>query len=102
LAWGEALHQQVSQEVGACLARYNVARKQHGCLRMKHVFVRVQGEKVEIALFDLERSRQRWRAKSAAQHDIKLLKRYSSRNATQWQSFIYGYQNAFGSTFKGL
>jgi hypothetical protein len=100
--WGEALHLGVLQEVGACLARFNMGRWQHGCLRMKHVFVRVQGDKVEIALLDLEKSRQRWRAKSAAQHDIKQLKRHSSWSAAQWQAFIYGYETTFGSSFKGM
>ncbi len=100
--WGEALHQRVLQEVGACLARFNLGRWQHGCLRMKHVFVRVQGDKVEIALLDLEKSRQRWRAKSAAVHDIQQLKRHSSWNAAQWQAFIYGYETTFGSSFKGM
>jgi hypothetical protein len=102
LTWGEALHQQILQELGASLARYNAARWQHGCLRMKHVFVRVQGDKVEIALLDLEKSRQRWLAKSAAQHDIKQLKRHSSWTVAQWQAFIYGYETTFGSSFKGM
>ena len=102
LAWGEAVHLRILQELGACLARFNLGRWQHGCLRMKHVFVRVLGEKVEIALLDLEKSRQRWRAISAAQHDIKQLKRHSSWNTTQWQAFIYGYETTFGSSFKGM
>ncbi|MDO9322847.1 MAG: lipopolysaccharide kinase InaA family protein [Pseudomonas sp.] len=100
--WGEALHLRVLQEVGACLARFNLGRWQHGCLRMKHVFVRVQGEAIEIALLDLEKSRQRWRAKSAARHDILQLKRHSSWSTTQWQAFIYGYETTFGSSFKGM
>lgn len=100
--WGEALHQRVLQEVGACLARFNQGRWQHGCLRMKHVFVRVQGDKVEIALLDLEKSRQRLRARTAAVHDIQQLKRHSSWNAAQWQAFIYGYETTFGSSFKGM
>ena len=100
--WGEALHLRVLQEVGACLARFNLGRWQHGCLRMKHVFVRVQGDKIEIALLDLEKSRQRWRAKSAAVHDIKQLKRHSSWSTAQWQAFIYGYETTFGSSFKGM
>lgn len=102
LLWGEALHQRVLQEVGACLARFNLGRWEHGCLRMKHVFVRVQGEKIEVALLDLEKSRRKWRAKSAAQHDIKQLKRHSSWSAAQWKAFIYGYETAFGSSFKDM
>jgi hypothetical protein len=100
--WGELLYQGVLQEVGACLARFNLGRWQHGCLRMKHVFVRVLGDKIEVALLDLEKSRQRLRARTAAEHDIQQLKRHSSWNSAQWQAFIYGYESTFGSTFKGL
>ncbi|MDO8697007.1 MAG: InaA protein [Pseudomonadales bacterium RIFCSPLOWO2_12_59_9] len=100
--WGEALHLRVLQEVGACLARFNLGRWQHGCLRMKHVFVRVQGTQIEIALLDLEKSRQRLRARTAAVHDIQQLKRHSSWSAAQWQAFIYGYETTFGSSFKGM
>ncbi len=102
LRWGEPLHLRVLQEVGACLARFNLGRWQHGCLRMKHVFVRVQGEQIEIALLDLEKSRQSMTAKHAAKHDIKQIKRHSAWNAAQWQAFIHGYETAFGGTFKGL
>lgn len=100
--WGEPLHLRILQEVGACIARFNLGRWQHGCLRMKHVFVRVQGEKIEIALLDLEKSRRLLRAKAAAKHDIKQLKRHSSWSAAQWQSFIYGYETEFGCAFKGM
>ncbi|MFZ2318632.1 MAG: lipopolysaccharide kinase InaA family protein [Pseudomonas sp.] len=101
-SWGEALHQRVLQELGACIARFNRGRWQHGCLRMKHIFVRVQGEDVEVALLDLEKSRQRFTVGQAARHDIEQLKRRSSWSASQWQAFIYGYEAAFGSAFKGL
>jgi hypothetical protein len=102
LVWGEPLHLKVLHEIGACLARYNRGRWQHGCLRMKHVFVRVQGDSVEVALLDLEKSHRRFSAKRAAQHDLKQLKRHSSWSTGQWQSLIYGYETTFGSTFKGL
>ena len=69
---------------------------------MKHIFVRVQGEDVEVALLDLEKSRQRFTVGQAARHDIEQLKRRSSWSASQWQAFIYGYEAAFGSAFKGL
>lgn len=101
-SWGEALHQRVLQEFGACIARFNRGRWQHGCLRMKHIFVRVQGEDVEVALLDLEKSRQRFTVGQAARHDIEQLKRRSSWSDSQWQAFIYGYEAAFGSAFKGL
>jgi len=100
--WGEALHLRVLQELGACLARFNLGRWQHGCMRMKHVFVRVQEGKIAIALLDLEKSRQRLSARRAACNDIQQLKRHSSWSAAQWQAFIYGYETTFGSSFKGM
>ncbi|MBX9913704.1 MAG: lipopolysaccharide kinase InaA family protein [Pseudomonadaceae bacterium] len=102
LSWGEPLHLRVLQEVGACLARFNLGRWQHGCLRMKHVFVRVQGEQIEIALLDLEKSRQSFTAKRAAIHDIQQIKRHSAWTVTQWQAFMQGYEAAFGRRFSGL
>lgn len=100
--WGEELHQRILQEVGACLARFNLGRWQHGCLRMKHVFVRVQDGKIDAALLDLEKSRQRLSASRAARHDVQQMKRRSSWTDAQWQAFSYGYQTAFGSAIKGL
>jgi hypothetical protein len=100
--WGEILHQQILQELGGCLARFNRGRWQHGCMRMAHIFVRVQEGAIEIALLDLEKSRQRLSARRAARNDIKQLKRHSSWSAAQWQAFIYGYETAFGRAFKGM
>ncbi len=100
--WGEALHQRVLLELGACIARLNLGRLQHGCLRMKHIFVRVQGEEVEVGLLDLEKSRQRFTVRQAGQHDIQQLKRHSSWTDSQWQAFADGYETVFGGTFKGL
>jgi hypothetical protein len=100
--WGELLHQQVLHEVGVCLARFNRGRWQHGTMRLAHIFVRVQGTQIDVALLDLEKSRQRLLATSAALHDIKQLKRHSSWNTPQWQAFIYGYETAFGTALKGL
>jgi hypothetical protein len=100
--WGEPLHQQVLHAVGVCLARFNRGRWQHGTMRLAHIFVRVQGTQIDVALLDLETSRQRLLATSAALHDIKQLKRHSSWNTPQWQAFIYSYETAFGTAFKGL
>ncbi len=102
LSWGEQLHLRVLQEVGACLARFNLGRWQHGCLRMKHVFVRVQGGQIEVALLDLEKSRKSMTAKRAAKHDIQQLKRHCAWSVTQWQAFMQGYEVAFGRTGKCL
>ncbi|AJO80312.1 lipopolysaccharide kinase InaA family protein [Pseudomonas sp. MRSN 12121] len=103
---GEALHERVLKELAATLARMHKGRWQHGCLYIKHVFVRVSGEgeaaKVEIALLDFEKCRQRLTAKRAAAHDIKQLRRHSSWNATDWDKLYYFYKTAFGSAIKGL
>lgn len=100
--WGEAKHQRILQQIGATIARMNLAHWQHGCLYPKHIFVRVEGEAIEVALIDLEKSRRRLTVNKASQHDLKQLKRRSSWTGAQWQAFIYGYQTAFGSAIKGL
>lgn len=97
-----AQHDQLLQQIGAMLARMNLARWQHGCLYAKHVFVKVTGNELDVALLDLEKSRRRWTRKSAALHDLRQLRRHSSWNSAEWQQVIYGYEQVFGSTFKRL
>ena len=99
--WGEALHQQVLQAIGACIARFNRGRWEHVCLGMKHIFVRVQGDAVEVALLDLEKSRQRFTVAQAARHDIQQLKRHSSWTDSQWQAFTYGYETVLARNSRG-
>ena len=100
--WGEELHRRVLHEIGCMLARFNKDRWQHGCLRMKHVFVRIQGDKVETATLDLEKSRQRITALRAARHDIRQLRRRSDWSESLWQSFLEGYEATFGPEFKDI
>ena len=103
---GEALHEQLLQELATNLARMHLGRWQHGCLYIKHVFVRVVGEgadaNAEIALLDLEKSRRRFTSLAAARHDMKQLRRHSSFKSADWQKLVYFYEAAFGSTIKGL
>jgi hypothetical protein len=103
---GEALHDQMLQELASNLARMHLGRWQHSCLYMKHVFVRVTGEgasaKAEVALLDLEKCRRRLTAAAAARHDIKQLRRHSSFTSADWPKLVYFYQTAFGSAIKGL
>lgn len=103
---GEAVHERVLKELAENLARMHKGRWQHGCLYFKHVFVRITGEgeacKVEVALIDLEKGRQRLTARRAATNDLKQLRRHSSFSTTDWQKLVYFYKTAFGSAIKGL
>jgi hypothetical protein len=103
---GEAVHDRVLQVLADNLARMHKGRWQHSCLYIKHVFVRVTGEgeasKVEVALIDLEKCRQRLTARQAAAHDMKQLRRHSSFSAADWKKLVYFYETAFGSAIKGL
>ncbi len=104
--YGEALHDQVLQELASNLARMHLGRWQHGCLYIKHVFVRIVGEgadaKAEIALLDLEKCRRRLTPVAAARHDLRQLRRHSSFSSTDWQKLVYFYEAAFGSAIKDL
>jgi len=103
---GEALHEQLLQELATNLARMHLGRWQHSCLYIKHVFVRVVGEgseaRAEVALLDLEKCRRRFTAAAAARHDMKQLRRHSSFEPADWQKLVYFYETAFGSAIKGL
>ena len=103
---GESIHDRVLKALAENLARMHKGRWQHSCLYSKHVFVRVTGEgdeaRVEVALIDLEKCRQRLTARYAAVHDLKQLRRHSSFSTTDWQKLVYFYDKAFGSAIKGL
>ncbi|KTC42713.1 MAG: lipopolysaccharide kinase InaA family protein [Pseudomonas sp.] len=103
---GEAFHDQVLQALATTLSRMHKGRWQHGCLYIKHVFIRVDGEgeqaQAKIALLDFEKCRQRLTSQRAAAHDLKQLRRHSSWNDTDWQKLYYFYKTAFGSSIKGL
>ncbi|MBT2296299.1 lipopolysaccharide kinase InaA family protein [Pseudomonas fluorescens] len=103
---GEAGHDRILQALAENLARMHKGRWQHGCLYIKHVFVRVTGEgesaRAEVALLDLEKSRQRLTSRTAASHDMKQLRRHSSFSDSEWEKLVYFYRAAFGSAIKGL
>ncbi|MGP6431285.1 lipopolysaccharide kinase InaA family protein [Pseudomonas sp. CH235] len=104
--YGEAVYERVLKDLAENLARMHKGRWQHSCIYIKHVFVRVTGEgesvKVEVALIDLEKCRQRLTAYRSAAHDMKQLRRHSSFSATDWKKLVYFYETAFGSAIKGL
>ncbi|MGL4316498.1 MAG: lipopolysaccharide kinase InaA family protein [Pseudomonas sp.] len=97
-----AEHERLLQCIGATLARMHRGRWQHGCLYPKHVFVRVSEAGPEVALLDLEKCRRRLSRQQAARHDLRQLRRHSSWNDAEWQQLIYGYEQVFGGTIKGL
>lgn len=83
--------------LGVTLCRLHLSRWQHGCLYAKHIFVRVeqteQGPEAEIALIDLEKSRQRFTAKAAANHDLQQLHRHrQGMPDSDWQHMLQSYQ----------
>jgi len=104
--YGEAVHERLLKELAATLARMHKGRWQHGCLYIKHIFVRVTGEpdsaNVEVALLDFEKCRQRLTAYRAASHDMLQLRRHSSWSDGDWEKLSYFYETAFGSAIKGL
>jgi len=101
LQWGEALHLRILSEFGSTLARFNLGRWQHGCVRLKHAFVRLQGEQIEIALIDLEKSKKKFSAKQAARNDILQLGRHIHWDKAQWRAFLQGHAATFGSELIG-
>lgn len=104
--YGEVVHERMLRELALTLARMHRGRWQHGCLYLKHIFVRVSGEgdtaAVEVALLDLEKSRRRLSRTRAASHDMQQLRRHSSWSAADWARLVYFYETAFGSAIKGL
>lgn len=103
---GETLHQQLLLEVAQTLARLHTARWQHGCIYIKHIFVRISGEgstaMPEVALLDLEKCRRRLTSKQAAMHDMLQLRRHSPWDQNDWQYLISHYQQAMGRDFNVL
>ncbi|MBD1552527.1 InaA protein [Pseudomonas sp. C2L11] len=103
---GEVIHELFLKDLGENLARMHRGRWQHGCLYIKHVFIRVQGDgstlRVEAALLDFEKCRRRFSANRAAAHDMAQLRRHSSFSDADWQKLLYFYEAAFGSVVKGL
>lgn len=97
LQWGEVLHHRVLKEIGRVLGRLNRGKRQHGCLYLKHVFVRVRGDEVDVALIDMEKSRKRLTRWRAARHDLRQMARRSSWDAPQWQAFLEGHRESFGA-----
>lgn len=101
-ACGEAKHALLMQQIGATLARMNMGRWQHGCLYAKHVFVRMNGDVPQVALLDLEKSRQRLSRSRAAKHDLRQLRRHSDWSDKDWQQLLKGYARVYPGGLKNL
>ncbi|MBS7663788.1 InaA protein [Pseudomonas lalucatii] len=103
---GERLHSRLLQQVASNLAQLHRARWQHGCLYIKHIFVRVSGEgesaRAEAALLDLEKCRRRLTPARAALHDMRQLRRHSSWSEADWQRLLDAYRAAYGRDLRGL
>ena len=97
LSWSDALHKQIVRESGRMLGRLNAGRRQHGCVYLKHVFVRIRGEQADVALIDLEKSRKRITRKQAACHDLRQCYRRLGWRGELWHAFLCGYQESFGA-----
>ena len=100
--YDQALQQRLLQAVGATLARMHQGRWQHGCLYAKHVFVRVVGMEVEVALLDLEKSRRRLNRRRLVRHDLRQLRRHSPWNDQEWQQLLQGYRQQYGYSLPEL
>lgn len=95
--WGPVLHAEIIEEIGRVLGRLNRGRWQHGCIRLKHVFVRVTEGRPEVALLDLEKSRRRFFASQAARHDLQQSRRRLDMDDALWARFVAGYQSSYGA-----
>lgn len=72
-----SLKQLILQRLAVTLVRLHLGGWQHGCCYAKHIFVKAHSDgDVDIALLDLEKSRRRWRASSAARRDLSQLGRH--------------------------
>jgi hypothetical protein len=90
------------EQLAFLLSRMHLSRWQHGCMRSKHIFVKVQstddGPDFQLALLDLEKSRRRFSSLRAARHDIFQLRRHSPWSDAQWQYFLKHYEAELGRT----
>lgn len=76
----------LAQRLGRLLGLLHRARLQHGCLYDKHIMVRWHGDTPDIALLDLEKMRRRLTRRSAAEHDLRQLRRHQQVwNDEEWR-----------------
>lgn len=107
--WYKQVHtpqqnQQMLQRLAVTLAHLHLGGWQHGCCYAKHLFIRVQDNAdVDIALLDLEKSRRRWRASSAAKRDLAQLERHRGTMPEADMRYLrQAYQCALNAPWGGL
>lgn len=95
-------HLKILDQLAQLLSRMHRARWQHGCMRSKHIFIRVRnsgaGNEFDLALLDLEKSHGRLTALGAARHDISQLRRHSFWSESEWQALMSRYESNLGKT----
>lgn len=89
---------QLATAVGHTIGRMHRAHLQHSCLYDKHVMVRWQDGKPEIALIDLEKLRRPYLAWRAARHDLDQLRRHQKLwDADDWAALLAAHGAALGT-----
>lgn len=92
----------LADRLGTYLGVLHRARLQHSCLYDKHVMVRWDGERPEVALIDLEKMRPRLRTHAAADHDLEQLQRRQSLlDREVWAVLLQSHARAFGDSAAG-
>ena len=85
----------LAQAVGSVVGTLHRAYLQHSCLYDKHVMVRWDDGRPEIALIDLEKLRRPWLPWRAAAHDLDQLSRHQSIwNSADWQELLAAHRTA--------
>lgn len=93
-----ALNHHLLQQLAVMLSRLHLVGWQHGCLYPKHIFIKCHsartGDWVELALLDLEKSRQRLFGAAASRHDLSQLYRHrGAMPESDWQTFVATYSS---------
>jgi tRNA A-37 threonylcarbamoyl transferase component Bud32 len=85
----------LAQAVGSVVGTLHRAYLQHSCLYDKHVMVRWDDGRPEIALIDLEKLRRPWLPWRAAAHDLDQLSRHQSIwSSADWQELLAAHRTA--------
>lgn len=92
----------LASSIGRVLGRLHRSRLQHGCLYDKHVMVRWQAQRPEIALIDLEKMRRRATRIAAARHDLDQLWRHQTLwSELEWRLLEQSHAEALHGRLRG-